>query len=282
MKLLLSLISAVLLSAFSLNANAWGKGGHMMVAYIAYERLNVDAKKEADRLLAIPIPLGQPTDFVSASYWADDVRHTRQYAFSKPYHFIDYFFSPDHTDLPGNVPEFEDILLALNKYVAMLRDSTASDESKAEALRFVIHFVGDISQPLHCVSRVTKNLPNGDRGGNDFPIRITDENGHHKTSNLHRYWDDGMEHFPRMGPNFAAPPMEEIPPAAQKAVKANPESSTAWRRGTPYDYERWAMESNRIATTFAYKDVVEHEEPSSQYEHQAFEIAETRIAWAGV
>src|SRR5438046_2419074 len=56
----------------------WGAGGHMIVAYIAYKRLNPRARAKANELLAIPInPAGlsaKSKDFVNAAHWADDLR----------------------------------------------------------------------------------------------------------------------------------------------------------------------------------------------------------------
>jgi hypothetical protein len=279
---LVVLASALFMGLFSAPVLPWGKGGHMMAGHIAYERLNPRAKEEADRLLAIPLPLSEGADFVRAGYWADEVRARmkQEYGYSGPYHYIDYPFTTDGTPLPANLPEPENIVRALDKYVAVLRSPVTTDDSKAEALRFVIHFVADAHQPLHAVSRVTHDHPLGDEGGNLFPIedKATPKDPRY---NLHKYWDNGMEKFPRMGPDYAAPPMEEIPGAAAKAVASNPESSTEWRKGGAENYAGWAMESSRVAREFVYRGIQENHAPSSNYERHALRIAEQRIAWAG-
>lgn len=254
----------------------------MMSAYIAYERLTPHARQEVQRLLAIPLPLSEGADFVRASYWADEVRARmkEQYGYSGPYHYIDYPFTTDGTALPANLPEPENVVRALGKYVAVLKSPVATDDRKAEALRFVIHFVADAHQPLHAVSRVTRRHPHGDEGGNLFRIEDRTTPGDLQY-NLHKYWDDGMERFPRMGPDYAPPPMQEIPGAARKAVDANPETSAEWRKGGAESYAGWAMESSAIAREFVYRGIKENQAPSSKYQRQALKIAERRIAWAG-
>jgi hypothetical protein len=158
-------------------AFGWGDGGHEIVAAIAYSRLNDRAKAEADRLLAVPVsPAGRPEPsdpakrFMHAAHWADDVKPMLPDTADE--HFIDQPFSPDGTTLPGDLPKSDNIVVALKWYVLTLRIGS-NDSEKARALRFVIHFVGDIHQPLHCSTRVTRALPEGDRGGNDFIRYLT-------------------------------------------------------------------------------------------------------------
>jgi hypothetical protein len=261
-------------------ALGWGKGGHMMTAYIAYERLGPRAKVQAARLLSIPMPLSEGADFVRASYWADEARARMKdrYGFSGPYHFIDYPFSTDGTPLP-DLPAPENAVTALHKYVAVLKSGTAADESKAEALRFVIHIVGDLHQPLHCVSKVSRRLPNGDEGGNRFGIK--DPNGLDSRYNLHKYWDNGMERFPRMGPDYAPPPMAAIGPAAAEAMRANPDSAAEWRASGAEDFTAWALEGSELARLYAYRGIGRGRVPSERYEERAFAISQHQVAWAG-
>src|SRR2546427_9631850 len=78
---------------------AWGDGGHMMVAYLAFKRLNPRAKTQVNKLLAIPInpaPISKATkDFVNASHWADDVKKLPDFEFSGDLHFVDFPFTTD-------------------------------------------------------------------------------------------------------------------------------------------------------------------------------------------
>src|SRR5215467_14424433 len=176
---------------------AWGPGGHMIVAQIAYGRLNSHAKAEVDRLIKVVINPNDVTqkslDFVNAAHWPDDLRSVKGDEFKPTFdwHFIDTPFSPDNTKLP-DVPQ-PNIVNELNDEVNVLKASDATDQDKARALRFLIHFVGDIHQPLHCATRVTKKMPDGDRGGNLFMVRFVDANGRVKKVKLHSYWDGGID-----------------------------------------------------------------------------------------
>jgi hypothetical protein len=256
----------------------------MMVAYIAEHRLNAHAKKEVAQLLAVPLTPADAwqssRDFVSASVWADNVKRLSQYAYSSDMHFIDIPFSPDHTALPTDLPHAVNVVQALGEYSNMLKTS-ADPVKRAQALRFVMHFVGDIHQPLHCASRVTKNKPKGDYGGNDFPILERGASGQTYASKLHSYWDGGIGAFPKMGANYAPPPLTEIPPAAALATAANPASGSGWKSGGAFGFSTWSKESNALARSTAYQGIAENREPSQAYIVKSRKAAYHQVAWAG-
>src|SRR5215213_9927789 len=193
-------------------ASAWGAGGHMMTAYIAYQRLNSKAKAEANRLLRLPVNPASVTsksrDFVNASHWADDLRPFPEFKFAAALHFADFPFSVDGTPVPTDQPAPENVIVALERNVETLKTST-DDNERAQALRFIIHFVGDIHQPLHCSTRVDSEHQDGDRGGNGFNVTVPDANGGTTKSNLHSFWDSGLGSFPKGGPNFSPPPLNK-------------------------------------------------------------------------
>ena len=197
----------------------------MMTAYIAYQRLNSKAKAEVNRLFAIPInPAAvsrQSEDFVNASHWADDLRPFAEFKFAAVQHFADFPFSADGTPVPADQPGPDNVIVALERNVEVLKTST-DDNARAQALRFIIHFVGDIHQPLHCSTRVDSAHPDGDRGGNDFFVRVPDDNGRLQKKNLHSYWDGGLGRFPKTGPNFAPPPLNSIPRPYRSPCAATP------------------------------------------------------------
>jgi len=211
----------------------WGAGGHMMTASIAFKRLNPRARAQAQALLAIPINpaavSAQSKDFVSASHWADDLRPFAEFDPFKPLHFIDQPFSVDGTPLPAGVPEPDNIVKALEDNVNILKTSTDKN-AQAQALRFIIHFVGDIHQPLHSAARVDRIHPTGDQGGNLVKIKVGD-----KETNLHSYWDGGIGDFPRTGPNFKPPPLSQIGPAVTKAMSGNSATDPALKLNDPFN-----------------------------------------------
>ena len=260
----------------------WGAGGHMMTAHIAFSRLNPKAKAKVAELLLIEIPpadVPKSTDFVSASHWADDVRSNSQFDFLKPLHFIDKPFSLDGTALPEI--EEENIVKALKDNVEILKTSTDKN-AQARALRLVIHFVGDIHQPLHCTTKVSGAFPDGDQGGNKFNIKIM-KGGKLKVEKLHSYWDGGISTFPPSGPppKFIPPPLKSIAPAASLAKKGNPASDPALKLDDPFNFEAWADESFQLGQDVVYKGIRSGRRPSANYNARALKVARKRVAWGG-
>jgi len=262
----------------------WGAGGHMMTAQIAFKRLNPRAKAKANELLAIPINpanvSAKSKDFVNASHWPDDLRPFPEFDSFKPLHFIDKPFSTDGTPLPADQPEPDNRVKALEDNVNILKTSTDKN-AQAQALRFIIHFVGDIHQPLHCSTRVDSAHPEGDRGGNLFSIKIPGKNGKLKTTNLHSYWDGGIGNFPPTGPNFKPPPLSQIPAAAAQATAGNPATDPDLKLDDPLNFSAWADESFQLAQDVAYKGIKSGGKPTAAYNRQALKTARKRVAWGG-
>jgi hypothetical protein len=283
-KLLNGVLATAVILALTIPSLGWGAGGHMMVASIAYGRLNAKAKAQVDRLIAMQIAPEDTTakslNFVDAAHWADDIRDSPDFKSFAALHFIDQPFTNDDTDLPDDLPEAENIVTALTHNVDVLKDNGSSDEDKAQALRFVIHFVGDIHQPLHCATLVTEKNTEGDRGGNLFKIKLPASDGKTKSSNLHSYWDGGIGSFPRTGANFSPPPLKSIAPAAAIATRANPDTDD-WQTGGPFDFAGWAKESEQLAESTAYHGISPGRLPSQSYNRAALKVARQRVAWGG-
>lgn len=264
----------------------WGPGGHMMTASIAYGRLNPRARAKVNELLALEIPpadeAAKSRDFVNASHWADDLRDYDEFDFMAPFHFINRPFTTDGTALPADLPMPDNILKGLKDNVRILRTSPDKN-AQAQALRLIIHFVGDIHQPLHNVARITEARPQGDRGGNLFSIQLRQSDGTLKPNNLHSYWDGGIETFPKGGPppDWDPPPLSEIPPAVARARQGNPSTNPQLRLHQPFNYQLWSNESLALAKTVAYKGIQEGSEPSAAYKAKSVPVVRRRVAWGG-
>jgi hypothetical protein len=276
----ITLVSFMLLTPIL--SMGWGAGGHMMVAKIALDRLNPRAKTQAQMLLAIPInPAGissKSKDFVNAAHWADDLRPVAEFDPFKELHFIDTAFATDGTALPA-LPT-PNIVTALEEQVNILKTST-DKAAQAQALRFIIHFVGDIHQPLHCATKVSSANPEGDRGGNLVKIKIVGANGQTKQTNLHSYWDGGLGAFPLTGANFAPPPLSKIPAAAAQAKAGNPDTDPALNLDDPTNYQAWADESFDLAKDVVYKGISSGSKPTTAYKNKGIKTARKRVAWGG-
>lgn len=149
----------------------WGTQGHMIVAQIAEDNLTPNAKRAVTKLLP-------GLSLAEVANWADSIKGDPEWAHTKPWHFADI---PDDEDY-GTAPQSQegDVVVAITDMVRTLKDSGADLIDKQSALKFIIHFMGDIHQPLH-VGRPD------DHGGNS--IRVTFEG---RQTNLHSLWDSGM------------------------------------------------------------------------------------------
>jgi hypothetical protein len=177
--------------------------------------------------------------------------------------------------LPAGVPEPDNIVKALEDNVNILKTSTDKD-AQAQALRLIIHFVGDIHQPLHCATRVSSTNPEGDRGGNLVSIKVAD-----KKTNLHSYWDGGIGKFPKTGPNFAPPSLNKIPAAVAQAMAGNPATNPKVKLNDPFNFNAWADESFMLAQSTAYNDIDNGGTPTAAYNKKALKVARQRVAWGG-
>jgi hypothetical protein len=168
----------------------------------------------------------------------------------------------------------------LRDNVKILKTS-ADQNARAQALRFIIHFVGDIHQPLHCSTRVDSAHTAGDHGGNLVNVKVPGANGATQTIHLHKYWDDGIEGFPKGGPGFAPPPLSKIPPAAALAMRGNPATDPAVHLNSPFNFPAWANESLTLAKTVAYNGITNGSRPNAAYRAKALQVARQRAAWGG-
>jgi len=282
LKSVIALAVACLILCTPSISQGWGAGGHMMTAFIGFKRLNPKAKARAMELLAIKINPAEVTakskDFVNAAHWADDLRPFTVFDSFKELHFIDTPFATDGTALP-EVPT-PNIVTALEENVNVLKTSTDKN-AQAQALRFIIHFVGDIHQPLHCATRVDSAHSDGDRGGNQVSIKVPGAKGKLKATNLHSYWDGGIASFPPTGANFKPPALGLIPAAAAKATAGNPDTAADLNLDNPFNFAAWADESTTLAKDVAYKGIRNGSRPNAAYRTRSLKVARQRVAWGG-
>lgn len=155
--------------AFIINSFGWGQTGHRVVGQIAENHLSKKAKKAVAEVL-------DGYSIAMVSNFMDQIKSEPLYDSLGPWH---YCTIPDGESYSG-APDEGDVIMAINKYVELLKSGSLSPEEEAFSLKCLIHLVGDIHQPLH-VGRGT------DRGGNDVKVTYF-----WQSSNLHRVWDSGM------------------------------------------------------------------------------------------
>jgi hypothetical protein len=151
---------------------------------------------------------------------------------------------------------------------------------RAEALRFIIHFVGDLHQPLHTTARDTDAFPAGDRGGNDFkilpPLVLSREA--RPPQNLHALWDRGVGLFGEASRPLDMNSRMLIDTQAETLMAALPrESLPAAGDDKPMD---WVMEGAAIAKSEVYR-LKENQPPSNEYMRASRIIVARRAVLAG-
>jgi hypothetical protein len=102
-----------------------------------------------------------------------------------------------------------------------------------------------------------------------------------KKTNLHSYWDGGIGSFPPTGPNFAPPPLSQIPSAVAKAKAGNPATAKGLKLNDPFDFTLWSEESFKLAQDVTYKNLKDGGTPTASYNKKALKVVNQRVAWGG-
>jgi hypothetical protein len=283
-------------------ARAWGCKGHQTVALIAEKHLTPEARQMVETLLKNnPIDLklkrycGDAVHdaMADSSTWPDDVRGDRK---NGPWHYIDIPRGAQRGPLQAYCGDEGCVTRAIAEQAAILKDKNADATKRAEALRYVIHFVGDLHQPLHAVT-------NSDEGGNCVPVkyfrRQPRERGQGYSPNLHALWDTAI---PERDMEGADPP--EYADTLDAAFASEVET---WQKAGIH-VENWAWESHERAEQNVYgaltpKIPIEpqvtvhsctddnnigarllalHVAAGAAYQEQAATVVEEQIAKAGV
>jgi hypothetical protein len=158
-------------------ADDWGKTGHRVVGEIAEKYLSKKAEKQILKLLD-----GHSLAFV-ANY-GDDIKSDPAYDSYGPWHYVNFPFGQHYETYPKSGEG--DIIQGIYKCITVLKNQNSTREDKIFHLKMLVHFLGDLHQPLHI------GLAE-DKGGNDFQVRWFGDG-----TNLHSVWDYRMLDFYEM------------------------------------------------------------------------------------
>lgn len=167
------IVAIVLATGLAANCYGWGAQGHRIIGQIAWHYLSPEAKAGLTELLGDQ-SLGE------AGTWADEVRGDKAYDWARPLHYVNVPRDAEAVDTARDCPNGECVVGAIRRFRAVVEDKQAPREQRIEALKFLIHFVGDVHQPLH-VSYAD------DRGGNKRALTFMG-----KKTNFHALWDTGL------------------------------------------------------------------------------------------
>lgn len=171
------LFIAAALLMISPNAFSWGKTGHRTVGEIAQRNLSKEALKGIKELLG-------DEDLSRVATWSDEIRSEKKYDYTSPWHYASIPSGKTYFDQKRN--KDGDVIEALFRFEETLRDPKALKDDKVMALKFMVHAMGDLHQPLHV------GLAE-DRGGNNVRLKWF------KTeTNLHALWDENIVDFEQL------------------------------------------------------------------------------------
>lgn len=243
MKHLLYSISLALLSHAAL---AWGQTGHRVVGEIAFRHMTPAAKERVISILSNETP-------AMASTWMDFIKSNSDYDHMRAWHYVTI---PDgeHYHEVG-APEEGDAYEAMQRIIEQIKNGEFEGWTEQEALKSLIHLVGDVHQPLH--------VGNGeDRGGNDVKVKWFGQN-----SNLHRVWDSEMIDGTQLS----------YTEYADWINIATPDQISKWQN-TPM--EEWLHES--MAMRESVYDVGDPDRMGYRYNYENIEGLNRRLLQAGI
>lgn len=227
----LILALAALLTLMASPASAYWEYGHETVAAIAYRNVKPQTRAAIDRLLARQALLETPTcparTIEQASVWADCIKPLGQrFSYAYNWHYQNVNICKPF-ELKANCPDGNCVSAQIERDVKLLQDKAVPLREKVMALAFLVHFVGDLHQPLHAGDK-------GDLGGNrarsDYGIYTPER------LNLHTIWDGWLAERAISTP----PPLVAAYSAEQRAVMG---------AGTVED---WSRENWQVARDVAY------------------------------
>jgi len=225
----------------------WGATGHRTIGEIAEKHLTKKAKKQIEDLLN-----GQGLAFVST--FGDEIKSDHKYDKYYTWHYVNFPFDTKYEN--SQKDKKGDIVMGIEHCVNALKDPSTSQKDKVFYLKFLVHLIGDLHQPLH-VGRKE------DKGGNDIKVLW-----HYKKSNLHRVWDTDMIEFYNMS-------YTELSKNTKNLSRAQIESIS---EGSILD---WTYESQALAKKI-YKSAKMDDKLSYRYSYKYFGLVRSQLQKSGI
>jgi S1/P1 Nuclease len=239
----------------------WGVEGHQIVAYLAETRLTENARRGVHSLIG-------DANFASIANWADEVRPERDETYN--WHFVDIpkgasafsderdCFLPNDKHKNADTDHHNCVVDRIEIFKQVLSDSSAPRDERTEALKFLVHFVGDLHQPFHAIGEAA--------GGNRISVTLFDSTdcGRH-SCNLHGAWDVGLIQHAGMGTAEYVAHLEKLIADEHLTASGNPED--------------WANESHSLAQRAWLSSGAQIDE---NYYREQIKVVDKRLALAGL
>ncbi|HEV2478570.1 MAG TPA: S1/P1 nuclease [Puia sp.] len=243
----------LLFALFVIVLVSWGVTGHRTVGKIAEDHLTPKA------LAGVRDLLGSQS-LADVSTWADEVRPQPEYRQTGPWHYINLPLGLSYGEFKSRVENMleANVYSALVGQLRLLADSTVSRDKKVDALKFVVHFVGDLHQPMH-VSREE------DKGGNTIQLNFDGQG-----TNLHAVWDSKL--IDQSGMDYQ-----------QLAAKYDHPSAVEVRKWQSDPVVKWMWESYVISSQlYAEVDTMKSRSIGQAYYDEHWGQVAQRLEQAGV
>ena len=241
----------ILLPIAALSLISWGETGHKTIAQIAENHLTPQAKNAVKNLLG-------NQSLADVATWADEARNQSEYRKTASWHFLNIPLGLNFQEFVQAVKtqNTENVYTALIKCEQELTDANSSTDQKVIALKFLVHFVGDLHQPMH-ISRAE------DKGGNTIQVRYDA-----KGTNLHSLWDSKLiEH---QSINYVQ--------LANNCDIASPKEIMLWQAD---DVLKWIYESYQISSQL-YREIEKNTNIDDEYYSLHLPIIQQRLEKAGI
>jgi hypothetical protein len=247
-KLLSVLLAIFVLTTVQLHADDdWSATGHRVVGKIAFKYLKPATKRKIKKLLN-----NQSLDFVST--YADDIKSDKRYDEFYTWHFINIPLESDYETSEKNPKG--DLVTGINYCIKIIEDKNAKQEDRVFYLKLLIHFIGDLHQPMH-VGLLE------DKGGNDFKLKWF-----YDDTNLHAVWDREM--IDSYGMSYTE--------LADNADALNKNQVKTIQEGSLIDW----VNDTHILTRQVYANVKPGENLRYSYSYDNFETVRSQLQKAGI
>ena len=212
----------------------WGPTGHRATGKIAENHLSKKALRKIDKLLK-----GQSLAFVST--YGDEIKSDKRYNDFYTWHYVNMPLDSNYEESEKNPKG--DLVTGIHKCISVLKDDNSSEEDKVFYLKLLVHFIGDLHQPMH-IGRAE------DKGGNTIQVQWFG-----RGTNLHRVWDENMIEEWKMSYLELADNTEDLSKEQIKAIQS----------GSIVD---WVHDTHELSkTTYASVEVGENLRYRYSYDH---------------
>lgn len=238
---------------FCLVLVSWGVTGHHAIGKIAENHLSPTAKTAVKDLLG-------EESLADVSVWADQLRMKPEFKYTTAWHYINLPLGLNYAEFKDKVEHMteDNVYSATLKQEQILADTSSSKDKRIESLKFIVHFKGDLHQPMH-ISRAE------DQGGNT--IKMTYDG---KDTNMHSLWDTNMIAHQGMDDQQLAAKLDHIPSGKIKKWQHDP-------------LMKWMWESYQISSKlYAESDEANGHQIDEKYYKNHLPIVELRIQQAGI